>query len=192
MNPHSETQHSNKQLWSALQQGSKRAFETLYQTHANALLAYGLKITAQQEIIDDALQDVFIHIWQKREQLPAVENIRAYLLKSLRNRVIRILESRNLNENGIQPNQAVQESFEQQLILEELADERLHKMYHSIRNLPSRQKEVIHLKFFQNLTTEEIAALLNINYQSVSNLLYKGIQKMRKQVNGGLLERKTN
>lgn len=182
MKSHSETPHKEDHLWLSLQKGDEVAFESLYSKYANALLAYGLKITPQQEIINDALQDVFIHIWQKRDNLPLVENVKAYLLKSLRNRVIRILESRNLNGNGIQPNQAVQESFEQQLILEELVDERLSKMYHSIRHLPTRQKEVIHLKYFQNLGTEEIADLLSINYQSVSNLLYKGIQKLRKQV----------
>ena len=182
MKSRSETQQNDAYLWLSLQLGEQVAFEKLYSNHANALLAYGLKITPQQEIINDALQDVFIHIWQKREQLPLVENVRAYLLKSLRNRIIRILESRNLTGNGVQPNQAIQESFEHQLILEELADERLSKMYHGIQHLPTRQKEVIHLKYFQNLATEEIADLLGINYQSVSNLLYKGIQKLRKQV----------
>jgi len=187
-----KTQQKEDQLWLSLQQGEEIAFETIYRNHANALFAYGLKITTQQEIVNDALQDVFIHIWQKREELPIVDNARAYLLKSLRNRIIRILESRNLNGNGIQPNQAIQESFEQQLILEELADERLSKMYHSIQHLPTRQKEVIHLKYFQNLSTEEIADLLSINYQSVSNLLYKGIQKMRKQVKKTHTARKTD
>lgn len=182
MKAYSNSPQKEQQLWIALQNGKEDAFELLYQKHANALLSYGLKITPQQEIINDALQDVFINIWQKKQQLPVVDNVRAYLLKALRNRIIRILESRNLTGNGIQPNQAIQESFEQQLILEELADERLTKVYHSIRHLPTRQREVIHLKFFQNLTTEEIADLLDINYQSVSNLLYKSLQKMRKQV----------
>ena len=156
------------------------------------MVAYGLKLTSEQEIVNDALQDVFIHIWQKKDQLPLIENGRAYLLKSLRNRILRILASRNLNGNGIQPHQAIQESVEQHLILEELAEERLSKVYQSIHGLPTRQKEVINLRYFQNLKTEEIAELLNINYQSVSNLLYKGIQKMRKQLTTSTSSAKRN
>ena len=188
----SKTRQNEEQLWRSLQEGDVASFEIIYQNYANSLLAYGLKITTQQEIVNDALQDVFIHIWQKREFLPAVSNIRAYLLKSLRNRVIRILESRNLNEDSTQPNHAVQESFEHQLVLEELADEQLSRVYQSIHHLPTRQREVIHLKYFQNFSTEEIASLLNINYQSVSNLLYKGIQKMRQQLNSHGYLSKTN
>jgi len=179
----SEKQQQENQLWHSLRRGDEKAFESLYDLHANALLSYGVRITNQKEIVNDALQDVFIHIWQKRDQLPIIKNGRAFLLTALRNRVIRILESRNLNTNSIQPNQAIQESFEQNIILEEIAEERLLKVYQTIHTLPTRQKEVIHLRYFQNLRTEEIAEVLNINYQSVSNLLYKGIQKMRKQLN---------
>lgn len=192
MKPCSTSQQNNQRWWLSLQKGSKNAFESLYTHHANALVAYGLKITSEQEIVNDALQDVFIHIWKKKEQLPLVENIRAYLLKSIRNRIIRILESRNLNGNGIQPHQAIQESFEQHLILEELAEERIYKVYQSIQNLPTRQREVINLRYFQNLKTEEIAELLDINYQSVSNLLYKGIQKMRAQLTKTATTKKGN
>ena len=96
---------------------------------------------------------------------------------------MRILDSRSLSGHGEQPNEAIQDSLEQRLILEELAAERLHQLHQTIQKLPSRQKEVIHLRYFQNLKTEEIAEVLNINYQSVSNLLYKGIKTLRQHIN---------
>lgn len=170
------------QLWQRLLNGDTNALEQIYQQYSSFLSAYGFKLTSNKEIINDAIQDVFINIWQKRTQLPAVENIKAYLIKSLRNRILRILESRSLTGHGEQPNEAIQDSFENRLILEELAEERLARLHTCIQNLPTRQKEVINLRYYQNLKTEEIATILDINYQSVSNLLYKGIKALKKQV----------
>jgi len=168
-------------LWQKMLGGDKEAFEQIYQNNARLLTTYGKKITPNREIINDAIQDVFINLWQKKDQLPKVDNVKAYLLKSLRNRILRILESRMTEHDEAQPNQAMVESFESYLIQEELASENLQRLYLSIEKLPTRQKEVINLKYFQNLNTEEIAEVLNINYQSVSNLLYKSIKTLKKQ-----------
>lgn len=170
------------QLWHKMLNGDATALEMIYQENAALLTAYGYKLTQNKEIINDAIQDVFINLWQKKSQLPAVQNVRAYLLKSLRNRILRILESRSLTGNGEQPHEAIQDSFEQRIILEELEQETLSQLHTCIQNLPTRQKEVINLRYFQNLKTEEIAEILDINYQSVSNLLYKGIKALKKQI----------
>ena len=169
-------------LWQQLRLGNQVAFEAIYQRYAATLSFFGFKLTTHEEIINDAIQDIFINLWQKRSQLPLVKNIKAYLLKSLRNRILRILESRNLTGNGEQPSEAIQDSFENRIILKELEQETLSQLHACIRSLPARQQEVINLRYFQNLKTEEIAEILEINYQSVSNLLYKGIKALKKQV----------
>ena len=173
---------NDAQLWQKLLNGQADALELIYQQHVDLLSTYGFKLTKNKEIVNDAIQDVFINLWQKRSQLPMVISIKAYLLKSLRNRILRILESRTLSGHGDQPNEAIQDSFEQRLVLEELAAERLNQLHLTIQKLPSRQKEVIHLRYFQNLNTEEIAEVLDINYQSVSNLIHKGIKTLRKHI----------
>ena len=182
MNKTFKPNSTDNQLWNQLINGDRAAFQKIYQQHAPLLNIFGVKLTSNKEIINDALQDVFINLWQKHSQLPQVKNPRAYLLKSFRNRLLRILESRNFGNNGEQPHQALQDSYESQIIQEELEEENLKKLYLSIEQLPTRQKEVINLRYFQNLKTEEIAEVLNINYQSVSNLLYKGIKSLKKQI----------
>ena len=57
--------------------------------------------------------------------------------------------------------------------------ERREKLRQLVQSLPDRQKEVIHLRFFMNLKNEEIAEVLNINYQSVSNLLVRALKKIK-------------
>lgn len=182
MEQSSKKNTNDSKVWQDLLNGQADALDQIYRQNAALLTAYGYKLTANKEIVNDAIQDVFINLWQKKATLPQVQNIKAYLLKSLRNRILRILDSRSLTGNGEQPNEAIQDSFEHRLILEELAEEKLTRLHTSIQNLPTRQKEVINLRYFQNLKTEEIADVLGINYQSVSNLLYKGIKALKKQV----------
>lgn len=175
------TSTKNQYLWQQFLLGDAAAFKKIYLKNAPLLAAYGKKITPNKEIVNDAIQDVFINLWQKRERLPVVQNTSAYLLKALRNRILRILESRSIGNDSNRPHQAFQESYEHHLIRAELASENLHKLHSIIEQLPARQKEVINLKYFQNLKTDEIADILNINYQSASNLLYKGIKALKKQ-----------
>jgi RNA polymerase sigma factor (sigma-70 family) len=51
-----------------------------------------------------------------------------------------------------------------------------------LEQLPERQREVIHLRYFQNLKNEEIADIINVNYQSVSNLLHRAVKNLKKQL----------
>ena len=174
--------HKDSLLWQNLQRGNADALSQIYHQNAAFLVAYAGKLTANREIINDAIQDVFINLWQKRNHLPPVQNVKAYLLKSLRNRILRILEGRDLTGNGAQPHEGIQDSVEHRWIVEELAEERLTRLHQCMQNLPNRQQEVINLRYFQNLKTEEIAEILEINYQSVSNLLHKGIKALKKQI----------
>ena len=167
------------QLWQSMLNGSEMAFSKIYQKYSPALFAYGSKISFDENIVKDAIQDVFIHLWNKRNTLPEVKNVRVYLLKSLRNRLFRILEKHGKFEKEITDDLLITPSKEDSIILQELKKEQLLKLHFHLQNLHTRQREVIHLKFFQNLKTAEIAELLDINYQSVSNIIHRGLNTLK-------------
>jgi RNA polymerase sigma-70 factor (ECF subfamily) len=54
----------------------------------------------------------------------------------------------------------------------------------AIDQLSNRQKEIIYLKFYQNLSYEEVSEIMNINYQVARNLLHQAIKAMRKILSG--------
>ena len=166
-------------LWQTMLSGNEVAFSKIYQKYYPSLYAYGSKISFDENIVKDAIQDVFIHLWNKRNTLPEVKNVRVYLLKSLRNRLFRILEKHGKIEKEVEDDLIIVPSKENSIILQELKKEQLLKLHFHLQNLPTRQREVIHLKFFQNLKTAEIAELLNINYQSVSNIIHRGLNTLK-------------
>ena len=166
-------------LWKSMIRGNSEAFSNIYKLHSRSLMAYGTKISRDESIVKDAMQDVFVNLWNKRKSLPEVSNVRVYLLKSLRHRLIRILEKNGQFIEEIDEVIITVPSDEDSIILQELKKEQLLKLHYHLQNLPIRQREVIHLRFFQNLKSSEIAEMLQINSQSVSNIIYRGLNTLK-------------
>ena len=176
-------QKSDKELWDLLRKGSKQAFSIIYKRHVQALLHFGLKLTNDREIIKDTLQELFTEFWKKRASLSEVEHVKVYLIKSFRYKLLRAIS--NANKTAISTLEDLfKEIPEEKFIENELALERKKILKTHLQKLPERQREVIHLRYFQNLKNEEIAEILSINYQSVSNILHRGIKNLKKYFSG--------
>ena len=78
-------------LWQKLKTGDKWALEQIYAAHAAVLLKYGRRFSADGQLVEDCVQDLFIELWKNREGLGDTDSIRKYLLVSLRRKVIRAL-----------------------------------------------------------------------------------------------------
>lgn len=167
-------------LWVKFLAGEKRAFELIYRKYARILFAYGSKISFDNTIVKDAIQELFIHLWDKKDSLKSVQNVKVYLLKSLRNKLYRTLDKKEkFNNLDCIETKLSNPSIQESIILEELKKEQLLKLHYHLQQLPTRQREVVHLKYFQNLKNPEIAELLDINYQSVANILHRGLNNLK-------------
>jgi RNA polymerase sigma-70 factor (ECF subfamily) len=59
-------------------------------------------------------------------------------------------------------------------------------MLHALNNLTNRQKEIVYLKYYQNLSYEEVSEIMKINYQAARNLLYQTIKTLRSLLAGAI------
>ena len=75
-------------------------------------------------------------------------------------------------------------SIEQDLIADETSAAKVQQINQLINDLPSRQKEALYLRYTQNLSVEQIAVTLDINYQSANNLLHRALLSLRKGCKG--------
>ena len=80
---------SDKELWKLLRNGDREALSLLYVRHITNLLNYGRYVVDDTDLIKDTLQEVFIEFWEKRNSLSEVSQIKPYLLKTLRNKLLR-------------------------------------------------------------------------------------------------------
>jgi RNA polymerase sigma factor (sigma-70 family) len=170
---------SNEELWNLMRKSSKVAFACLYKRHIEALYNFGKKITSDKEIIKDTIQELFTDFWSKRNTLSDVACVKIYIFKSFRYKLIRAIAKVEKNQQPYTLESFLIEIPTEEEARDSLSLERKKILTEQLSNLPKRQREVIHLKYFHNLTNEEIAEVINVNYQSVSNILYRAIKKMK-------------
>lgn len=168
--------------WEQIKSGNKEVFTEIYQQNINSLYNYGLKINTNRVIIEDCIQELFIEIWTKRDKLADnLYSIKFYLMKSLRRRILRMLSKSN---PSISPEDSkdslIEFSCEFEIIEKQTNQEKVTFLKESFKNLSQREKEAIYLKYYDDLSYKEIAAIMQITPKTAYNLVYKGIAKLKK------------
>lgn len=173
---------SDTLLWEQFKSGDVAAFRQIYSDHLDPLIRYGSRFTSDSSIVEDAIHDLFVYLWQNRLSLSSTDSIRRYLLVSTRRRIIKQLKQGNKisqTEPEDIPFQASL-SIEDHLIEKEWSAERKEKVTRAFDHLSKRQKEALFLKYQHNMDYEEICEAMDLNYQSARNLVSGAIRKIRK------------
>lgn len=173
-------------VWHEFKCGSQGAYSHIYQENVQALYDYGMYVRADNELIKDCIQELFIHIWQRRNNLGDVKNIRTYLMAGLRRRII---DQSNANKSTISFTLEKLKgvsifalSHENNLIDGEASIQRENDLLYAIEKLPPRQKEVVYLTFYKKFHHDKIAEIMSINVASVYTLTWKAIKALKKQL----------
>lgn len=173
-------------LWSRLRTGDEKAFSVLFEKYYEHLVRYGNSFSKHSEKVQDCIQDVFADVWLYRNSLSDDANVKAYILSSLRKRISR-LQERDHVFSKITSTDTIEFLFdfsiEHQLIIDESTADKVHQLNKLINLLPSRQKEALYLRYHQGLSVEQIADMLDVNYQSANNLLHRALLNLRKDWN---------
>lgn len=172
-------------IWKSLKEGDLKAFSVLFENYYPKLYNYGLKISKNVSVTEDSLQDFFLYIYEHRENLSDLDDIAPYLFLSYKRFLIRII-NRNKKNRTLDVSEVTFVDFEftAEEIMEKQETERFNKtnLPKILNALPKRQKEAIYLKYYSGLRAKEIAKIMNINYQSVINLLFKAIKSLKEDV----------
>jgi RNA polymerase sigma factor (sigma-70 family) len=172
--------HANEDilLWESFRKGDRDAFATLFRHHYEPLVRYGGKFIDNPGQLEDCIQELFIELWQSTSRLP-VKSVRAYLLKSLKYKILKTFRRRRTLLPITDGQGVFVWSHEDYLIAGEESALNNKKVLSALGRLSNRQKEIVYLKYFQNLSYEEISDVMNINYQVARNLLYQAIKSLK-------------
>ena len=181
--------NNDSQLWQQLKNGSELALGKLIKKYFNLLQNYGYKFIRNEDFVKDCVQEVFVEIWSRRQNISQPDSVRAYLLSSVRKRILRESVRQKINgddeiiniENDLK---FAEFSPELVMIEQENTQETIQKVTLLLNSLPKRQREVIYLRFYQNLERDEIAQIMGVNAQSVSNLLQAAFKTIRENWSG--------
>lgn len=178
-------ENTDRQIWDALRKGDQSALRKIYDQEFTYLYNYGRKISSDQSLVEDSIQDLFIEIWNRRENLSSTDSIRKYLAISLKRKLIRQTkksQKTSLKEDFSTYDFAAEISVETKMISDESKLEQLQLLKSGFSKLPARQQEVIYLKFYTGMDNESIAETMNITNQSVRNIAHKAIKTLSNNI----------
>jgi RNA polymerase sigma factor (sigma-70 family) len=178
-------------LWQQFKAGSDVAFYKIYDGYVNLLYNYGIKFTKDYGLVEDCIHDLFVSLWEKRANISDVKHPKYYLYTSLRRKIIRYEQRKYKyvveDHEELQFSLRITPSIEDKIVLEQAAVERTNNLNKTLSRLSGRQREIIFLKFYENFSPEEIAALMCINIESVYKLTNKALTTIRNLIKEGAI-----
>lgn len=179
--PNQDKAKQEEILWTQFINGDDTAYGLIYKKYVRILYQYGIQFTNNEDLVKDAIHDLFVKLYANRATLRTSANVKFYLFVSLKNCLhnifkkeisfLKIDEYDLSNVSDYAAEAKVTESLDQ--------EEKKQQIYTLLDELTDRQREVIYYRFIQELPLDEICILMDMNYQSVQNLIQRSLKKMR-------------
>ena len=176
-----QANNSTETLLASFQAGNMAAFSQLYDLHINVLFNYGLKLTIDRELLKDCIHDIFVKLYIKKDELGIIDNLRSYLFISLKNKLCDELRKRMyMSDVAVEEVNAVSSTdIEDDYMEEERQKNNFSLVSHLLGQLSPRQREALTLYYIEERKYEDICEIMDMNYQSVRNLMHRGLTKLR-------------
>jgi RNA polymerase sigma factor (sigma-70 family) len=171
-----------KKLQLPFSQEEKDAFELVFYRYHDELYRYGLKLCKNEELVKDSIQDLFLRLWKVRDDLSKIEILRPYLFRSFRNQILDNIKIQTKNliiDEELSDIIDLKYSQVDFLKNEKITDEVKARLISTLNQLKPKQKEIVYLRYFEELSFESIAIVMEMNIQSVRNSMHKAIQALR-------------
>lgn len=168
--------------WTQFKKGNQNSFRRIYDYFFDRLYWYGLKISTDTELVEDCIQELFLTLYTRRENLSETDNLEFYLMKSLKLTLYQKLRRQSVIDDLSQP----LEIFSFQLVAENeenAADsEKLQMVQSCIENLSPAAREILYLKFYSNLDYRQIGKIVGIQPGSVKKQVYRIVGRLKEIV----------
>ena len=165
--------------------GDMDALGLVYNSYFDLLYNYGRKFHFESQLIEDAIQNVFINQIKARKKLAGVENVTSYLFYSFRNELFRLsAKEKNIRLDDSTPQFYVSpENNKEEEIIKTESDLRLNSILNRyIKKLTPSQQEILYMRYDANMSYEDISRILNINIESCRTAVYRAIKSLRQDL----------
>ncbi len=165
---------NDKVNWQKFKRGDSLAFLALYDQYFPLLFRYCKQITPATQLIEDVIHDLFVYLWIHKENLSNVQSVQAYLITSVRRRVLTEIKNQPSELPGsnsacipfeIALNSAIESELKEKIL-----------------ELNEKQREVLFLKFYNDLSYQEIAEIMDIKVDAVYKIAKRSLGKLKKKL----------
>ncbi len=173
--------HTDTELLASLRQGDMAAFDELYFRYAKKLMAFSRTIFTDQYLAEEAVQEVFVRIWQRREKLDTSKSFKSYLFQSVKYYVYNHIRNRKKEcclEAVAGCPEFMDQSQEKDMAYHEL-EERAMEL---ISRLPTVQQEVFRLNKLDGMSSDQIALHMNLSKRTIEHHIYLASKSLKKNL----------
>ncbi len=167
----------------AFMRGDESAYAQLYERYFPDLYNYGVKLCGEPDYAKDCIHDLFIDLWKRRKKLQNVSSVKPYLFKALRNIILKAQTRQPFFQSvDVAYHFEIQPSSETALINQQMDQAQQQQLYAALNTLTQRQREVVFLKFYSQLTYDEVASVLGISTKATYKLMARAIDILRQKI----------
>ena len=154
---------SDTRLLLEISKGSEPAFQLIFKRYCPRMLAFALKLLKSQFSAEEAVQEVFIRLWEHRDTLGQIKNPQDYLFILLRNKVMNELRAASRNQKRREQLWEAMEQRATQPMISIETKEVEQMLEHAVNNLSPQQQKIFRLSREKGLSHREIANELHIS-----------------------------
>jgi RNA polymerase sigma factor (sigma-70 family) len=175
----------NSDAWNALRKGDRQAMLYLYREHYVGMMNFGIRLTGNRELSKDCFTQVLLRLWDNRANLPEVGNARSYLLSCMKHELLKELQSEKNTANRHQQAQSgvhSEPSYEEYLVAVQTDDELRCRLAKVLERLTEREKELLRLRYFEDLSYDEIAEQCGITKRTAYNIVFGALKTLKAEM----------
>jgi RNA polymerase sigma-70 factor (ECF subfamily) len=178
-------------ILNALRSDDEKALTHLFQYYYNRLFRSGLRWCGDANLTEECIQEVFFDLWRYRQNLGEIQSLESYLKVVLRRRIFKklkridpILHGTSLDETMASfllktPSVLTVEAYEEVLIQQQTDEAQRQRLLAALQSLTVKQKEIIHLKYFEDMSYIDIADKMDMKMGAVYKLLHEAVKKLK-------------
>lgn len=175
------TKHTDSELVLCLRQGDMAAFDELYHRYAKKLMAFALTFFSDGDLAEEAVQEIFVWIWERRKKLEENKSFKTYLFQSVKFYMYNFIRDR---KQSCRIEDVAQETFLSECKIEEglVYAELEAKAKAMVENLPAVQQQVFRMNKWEGKSPSEIGLILNLSKRTIEHHIYLATKTLRKEV----------
>ncbi|WP_408029057.1 RNA polymerase sigma factor [Tenacibaculum xiamenense] len=169
-------------LWRQFINGEYQAFDFLYKQYHSKMYKFGIRYCKNEELVKDCVQEVFMYIYDSKNNKKVPDNVGAYLNKCLRNLIFKKMESEKRQwsclDNVVSTMFLIDCCEKEQILLED-REKKKQKMNQALSMLTNDQKQLLLLKYCEGVSYREISKALKIKEDSAKKQVYRLLKRIR-------------
>lgn len=164
-----------------IKRGNVQTFKKVFQYYWNPLVSFSYRYVRDLQLAENIVQDIFLNIWNKKENIDPSRNFKTYLFTSVKNLSLNFIRNQKNNVyefDELVLSEIIISSPEDEVLKKELVE----AVNSAINELPERCKLIFSMNRFEKLTYKEIAEVLEISVKTVEAQMGKALKSLRKSL----------